>query len=89
MSSVSKDKKYKRITSRVKKNQGWMLFLLLESKEDLLSENTRRSSWLEPKGTGILQEGKTKCTVLLDITRWLPFAPKQRYESLYSSPSGD
>lgn len=66
-----------------------MLFFLLKSKGDLLSENTRSSSWLEPKEMGILQEVKTKCPVLLDITRWLPFAPKQRYESLHSSPSGD
>lgn len=66
-----------------------MPFLLLKSKGDLLSENTWSSSWLEHKETGILQEVKMRCPVLLDITRWLPFAPKQRYESLYSSLSGD
>lgn len=66
-----------------------MPFLLLKSKGDLLSENTWSSSWLEHKETGILQEVKTRCPVLLDITRWLPFAPKQRYESLYSSLSSD
>lgn len=83
--SVSEDQKYRCISSRAKNNQGRMLLFLLGSKGFCLQKVF--GSLAGARKTGTPEPPQLKHTALFCTTRWIPFTPKQRYESLHSGPS--